>query len=287
MSGYISTSISHEKINMHTLPLSAIIVAKNGAGTLADCLESVRRNNPAEIIIIDGMSSDGTLGIARAYTQRIFSDEGRGVSFAHQLGLEQARQPHIAYIDADIILPDNALETMLEELQTGGFANMQARLDPVKSQTYWEKAQDWHMKSSQLRTRGGLSAAILDKGIAAKIGFDPEIRIAGDDVDFLYRLKKAGYKIGTSPVSVTHVHREGLRGLARQRFWYGRAKPPLIKKHGPWKAGLWAPLVSCYWLAMAAIKFRFDLIPYFLVIGLADTAGMIKGSFELLQVKSA
>ncbi len=272
---------------MDILPLSAIIVVKNGAKTLADCLESVRRNNPAEIIIIDGMSSDSTLEIARAFTQRIFSDEGKGVSFAHQLGLEHARQPYISYIDADIILPDNALKTMLEELKTGGFANMQARLDPVKSQTYWEKAQDWHLKTGQSRNRGGLSAAILDKGIALKIGFDAEIRIAGDDVDFLYRLKKAGYKIETSSVSVTHVHRDGFKSLTRQRFWYGRAKPPLIKKHGPWKAGLWAPLVSCYWLAMAAIKFRFDLIPYFLVIGLADTAGMIKGSFELLQVKSA
>jgi glycosyltransferase involved in cell wall biosynthesis len=247
----------------------------------------VRRNNPAEIIIIDGRSTDGTLEIARAFTQRIFSDEGRGVSFAHQLGLEQAEQPYIAFIDADIILPDNALETMLEELQTGGFANLQARLNPVKSRTYWEKAQDWHLKSSLSRNSGGLSAAILDKSIAAKIGFDPEIRIAGDDVDFLYRMSKAGYKIGNSFVSVTHVHRDRFKSLTRQRFWYGRAKPPLIKKHGPWKAGLWAPLVSCYWLARAVIKFRFDLIPYFLVIGLADTAGMIKGSFELMQGKSA
>ncbi len=272
---------------MSLLPLSAIIAVKNGGKTLEDCLESVRRNNPAEIIIIDGMSTDSTLEIARAFTQRIFSDGGEGVSFAHQLGLEQATQTYIAFIDADIILPDGALKTMLEELKTGGFANMQARLAPVKSQTYWEKAQDWHLKSSQSRTSGGLSAAILDKSIALKIGFDPEIRIAGDDVDFLYRLKKAGYKIGTSPVCVTHVHREGFKSLTKQRFWYGRAKPALIKKHGPWKAGLWAPLVTGYWLAKAVIKLKFKLIPYFMIIGLADTAGMIKGSFELWQRKNA
>jgi glycosyltransferase involved in cell wall biosynthesis len=272
---------------MSLLPVSTIIVVKNGAKTLADCLRSVRCNNPAEILIIDGRSTDNTLEIARAFTQRIFSDEGRGVSFAHQLGLEKACQPYIAFIDADIILAEDTLKTMLDELKSGGFANMQARLDPVKSQTYWERAQDWHLKSSLSRNAGGLSAAVLDKSIAIKIGFDAEIRIAGDDVDFLYRLKKAGYKIGTSLVSATHVHRDGFKSLAKQRFWYGRAKPPLIKKHGPWKAGLWAPLVTVYWLVKAITKFKFNLIPYFMVIGAADTAGMIKGSFELWQRKNA
>ena len=266
---------------MHKLPVSAVIVAKNAAKTIENCLASVRANHPVEIIVVDGKSTDGTLEIARAYTERIYSDEGQGVSVAHQLGLEQATQPYIAYIDADIMLPDGALEAMLKELKAGGFANMQARVVPLKLETYWERAQDEQIRSRQSRVPGGLGACVMDKDAALKIGFDPAIRIAGDDMDFLYRLKSAGYKAGISSVTVTHEHRTGFKGLVRQRFWYGRGKPALIRKHGPWKGDLWAPAVMAYWLALCIVKGKPNLIPYTLVCGLADSAGMVKGLFEL------
>jgi hypothetical protein len=36
-----------------------------------------------------------------------------------------------------------------------------------------------------------------------------------------------------------------------------------------------------YWLAFCIGKGRFNLLPYILVSGLADSAGMVKGMFEL------
>jgi len=264
-----------------TLPISAIIVVKNGEKTLADCLKSVQSNNVAEIIIIDGKSTDATLTIARQFTDRIYSDDGKGVSFAHQLGLENAIQPFVAFIDADILLPNGTLAAMLGELKARGLANIQALLIPLKPSTYWERADERHNIIRQSHNIGGLSACVLDKEIAMKLGFDPAIRIAGDDIDFLYRLKKAGYKAGISSIAVTHEHRTGFRNLVRQRFWYGRAKPALIRKHGPWKGELWAPAVMAYWLVFSVIRGRLNLIPYTLVSGLADSAGMVKGMFEL------
>jgi len=272
---------------MHSLPISAIVVARNAERTVAGCLEWVQRNGPAEIIVVDGVSSDRTADIAQLYTSKIYSDAGRGVSFAHQLGLAQATQPYIAYVDADIILPDAALATMLDEMKAGGFANVQAGLVPARSATYWERTQDWQVKVRQSRYPGGLSACVLDKRVALEIGFDPTIRIAGDDIDFLYRLKSAGYTAAISSVAVTHMHRLDFRGLVRQKFWYGRAKPALMRKYGPWKGDLWAPAVMVYWLAFCIIRGDFNLIPYSLVAGLADTAGMIKGLFEMTGNKAA
>lgn len=264
-----------------TLPLSAIIVVKNGEKTLDACLKSVRSNNPAEIIIIDGNSTDATLTIARRYTERIYSDEGKGVSFAHQLGLEKAVQPYITFVDADIMLPDGALATMLDELNTMGCANIQATLIPLPPSTYWERADEQHNKIRQLQNAGGLSACILVKDTALIVGFDPSIRIAGDDVDFLFRLKSGGHKIGASSVKAVHANRAVFKTLVRQKFWYGRAKPALMRKHGPWRGELWAPAVMAYWLAVYTLKGKLHLIPYVLVSGLADSAGMVKGLFEL------
>ena len=264
-----------------TLPVSAVIVVKNAAKTIGRCLDSVRLNRPAEIIIVDGLSSDSTLDIARAFTDRIFSDGGRGVSAAHQLGLEQAAQPCVSFIDADIMLPEGALEAMLAELRGGGFANVQASIVPYKSDTYWERSQDEEVRSRRSRVSGGLSACVLDKAKALETGFDPAVRIAGDDLDFLYRLKSAGYTACNSCVTAVHEHRTGFKGLVRQRFWYGRAKPALIRKHGLRKPELWAPAVMACWLMCYTATGRFHMLPYTLVCGLADSAGMVKGIFEM------
>jgi len=47
------------------LPISVIIVAKNAESTIEECLDSVRRNNPAEIIVVDGLSTDKTVSLSR------------------------------------------------------------------------------------------------------------------------------------------------------------------------------------------------------------------------------
>jgi glycosyltransferase involved in cell wall biosynthesis len=268
---------------MSNIPVSAIVVVKNGEKTIEDCLRSVHLNNPAEIIIVDGKSTDKTLEIAARYTNKIFSDDGQGVSVAHQIGAEQATQEYIAYIDSDIILTDDALGSMLQEFKTGEYANLQATVLPYDRSSYWARAIEQHTQRIRKRNPGGLSAALLRRDVTLNLGFDQTIRSAGDDVDFLTRLKQQGYKPGSSAIAVYHWHPDSARRLFEERFWYGRAKPPLIKKLGPLHAGLWAPLVTVYWLAFCIIKGKWSLLPYFLVSGMADNAGMLKGIFELIS----
>ena len=44
--------------------LSVIICTRNAESTLSDCIFSVKKNKPAEIILIDGNSTDNTVRIA-------------------------------------------------------------------------------------------------------------------------------------------------------------------------------------------------------------------------------
>jgi len=43
---------------MEKLPISVIVITKNVEMIIDDCLDSVKKNNPAEIVIVDGNSSD-------------------------------------------------------------------------------------------------------------------------------------------------------------------------------------------------------------------------------------
>ena len=62
-------------------------------------------------------------------------------------------------------------------------------------------------------------------------GFDPQFRVAGDDVDMCWRLQEYGWTLGFSPAAVvTHRRRGSLRSYLRQQFEYGKAEALLEKK---------------------------------------------------------
>ncbi|MDD5190862.1 MAG: glycosyltransferase family A protein [Dehalococcoidales bacterium] len=267
------------------LPISVIVPTKNVEKTIITCLDSIRASNPAEIIVVDGKSTDATLEICARYTDKIYSDEGKGPSFAHLLGLEHATQEYIAFIDADIILPDGTLKTMLEELKSSDFVSMTARMIGYKLTNYWERATDWNNQAIQARRGGGLFATVLIKKIVQEYGFDPDIKPVGDDNDFQMRLQRGGHKMGTSKTFVYHQHRADMKRLYRWRFVYGRAIPAFIRKYGPWHISFYPPVTRGYWVILCIIKGKPQYIPYFILDAFAETAGMIKGFFELKRPK--
>jgi glycosyltransferase involved in cell wall biosynthesis len=267
---------------MEKPPISVIIVAKNAESTIEECLDSVRRNNPAEIIVVDGNSSDKTVEIARKYTDRIYSDEGKGLSYARQLGAEQATLEYIAYVDSDVVLTEGALATMFAEVQGSECVSVRAREGTDgKFASYWELAQYQHNQLRNVENRLGTLASLFRKEIILKYGFDLSERPL-DDVDLEIRLARDGYKFGTSSALYYNRYRADLKSLVKYRFFLGGVAVRYIRKYGPWHAGFWPPVATLYWLAICLIKGKPKLIPYFVVDGFAKTGGMVKGFFELI-----
>lgn len=268
---------------MENLPISVIIAAKNAERTIEECLESVQRNNPAEVIMVDGNSTDGTVEIARRYTDRIYSDEGRGFNYAQQLGAERATQEYISYVDSDIIVPQGTLATLLAELTASDCISMQARLLAASLSTYWERAADWNVRLLQARRGGGLSAAVLRRDIILKYRLDAEVETSSDAVLEL-SAKRDGQKLSTSSAAfVYHFYTATLKGFARQRFRYGRDASRVIWKYRLGHIGFWHTMgLTPYWVAICLIKGKPNFIPYFLVGGIMIIAGVVTGFFELI-----
>jgi glycosyltransferase involved in cell wall biosynthesis len=88
-------------------PLISVIVAVfNGEATLQNCLESVSNQTYAkkELIIIDGGSTDGTVGVIEAYQSAIsywVSEPDRGIYNAWNKGLACATGDWICFLGAD------------------------------------------------------------------------------------------------------------------------------------------------------------------------------------------
>jgi glycosyltransferase involved in cell wall biosynthesis len=172
--------------------LTVVVPVRNAAGMLADCLDSIVRQRPAEIVVVDGNSTDTTLELARRYEVTILSDEGRGLPVARLLGVRAAVTPHVALVDADVVLPDGALARLLTEYLAGGYTALQAGLNSVGGPGYWGRALAQHHRSGRSKTWFGLVATIFDRDTLLEIGFDERF-LSGEDIELRWRLIKAGH----------------------------------------------------------------------------------------------
>lgn len=90
--------------------ISIISAVRNCAGTIRDCLESVRSQDAsAEHIVIDGQSTDATLEILGSYktdTSRIVSEPDRGFYDAINKGIALATGDVIGTLNADDMYAD-------------------------------------------------------------------------------------------------------------------------------------------------------------------------------------
>lgn len=94
--------------------LSVIIITKNEAHDLRDCLESIAWAD--EIIVLDSGSSDNTLSIAREFTANVYSStEWQGFGIQKNRLLSYATQDWVLSLDADERV-DAALKSEIQQV---------------------------------------------------------------------------------------------------------------------------------------------------------------------------
>ena len=80
--------------------LSVIIITKNEADNMRECLESVSWVD--EIIVVDSGSEDNTIAICKDYTDKIsINDDWKGFGHQKNLALQQATKDWVLSLDAD------------------------------------------------------------------------------------------------------------------------------------------------------------------------------------------
>ncbi|MFA5439620.1 glycosyltransferase family 2 protein [Dehalococcoides sp.] len=263
------------------VPLSVIVCARNAEKTIGSCLESIMKNSPAEIILVDGDSTDKTVSLAAAFTQHILNDRGRGTSFAHQIGSEIAGYDYIMFVDADVELPPYALGQMFAELKKAKLDGIYARTEGAGQGNFWERAATDFLSCRPNPAGIWFGAALVSRDIVLKYGFDSFIS-PGDDVDFNRRALSGGCVFGVSAVRVKHHHRTTFKNVVHQYIWYGKGNSRLAWKNGLLILRFWPPFPAVYGLLYSLGHFKFRPVSLHLLAFVFQSWGMVCGLTELI-----
>jgi len=131
-----------------SLPVSVQICTLNEAHNIVACLEAVFLNEPEEVLVIDGGSTDGTAEIASRMGAKVLSPGRLGLGPSRKLGYMAATANYVAFVDADDRIPSDWLAQMIAELSDGGYSALQSSLRAANMGTWWGRGWDNYFKES-------------------------------------------------------------------------------------------------------------------------------------------
>lgn len=263
------------------LPITVVVPARNAAEWIEACLESVRANHPAELIVVDGRSTDDTVAIAERFADAVLSDGGGGVAFARQMGAEAARQPYVAFIDVDIELGRDSLGELLSELRDRNLEAIQSQQRSVGENDYWSRALVSHHRGGRSKRWFGLNATLFERDMFLHYGMDRTFA-SGEDIEFRYRLEKTGARIGLSDrVILSHRFGGGFRFALGQWLADGAGLGRVVRKFGwPSASTLLIPAGGAVLGIGRSLIRHPQYIPYYALYGVCNYVGIVRGLLD-------
>ncbi len=215
------------------------------------------------VIIVDDASPTPVPPIHGATVVRHLDNRGPGA--ARATGAALATTALIAFVDSDVVLDHGWLVPLFVHFDDDRVGLVSPRVasaaGPSLIERYETQRSPLDLGGQEARIRAGTrvsyvpAAAIVVRSEALKAvgGFDESMRV-GEDVDLVWRLDEAGYRLRYEPAStVHHAARPNIRKWARQRFDYGSSAATLARRHpnalaplrvSGWSATAWATAIG-------------------------------------------
>lgn len=222
--------------------ISVVVPTRNNTEKLERCLQSLRKQSLkcAEIIVVDGRSTDGTLKTARKHKAKVITDTLLTIGNAYYAGAKTAKGDIVAFIDDDAFAPKNWLQKIKSEMEKEKLGVVGGEDLLPKNSTKFQQAV-YQTDLAKKPTKPLYGKYAKNRLRAANIAFRAEIlkkenfnrQLKGlQEPELLHRLLKQGCKMKFDPsLHVYHQRRNSLSGIFRQIYRNGKAKIVLIRLH--------------------------------------------------------
>jgi rSAM/selenodomain-associated transferase 2 len=212
-------------LNPELKKLSVIVPMLNESPVIAGTLDALRRRAPnAEVIVVDGGSSDASVAIARPLCGTLIT-ASRGRAHQMNAGARVSHGDALVFVHADTIVPRTFVADVASALSdpavVGG--RFDVRLDS-NALPYRIIGAMISLRSRISRTGTGDQAIFVRREVFDSLGGFPEIELC-EDLAFSRRLKRAGRVACLRTRVTTSARRWDRDGLVRTilKMWLIRA----------------------------------------------------------------
>lgn len=283
------------------LPASIVATVRNEINTIESFLKSLLSQSvsPAEIIIVDGASNDGTSEILDKYSKqnkiKVITKDCN-IAQGRNAGIREARNNIIAVTDAGCVVTETWLENILKcflsesqpDVVAGNFrficksrfeeavtlATFPPDRDNTESATYYPSSRSVAFTRDAWKKANGY----------------PEWLYAGEDTLFSFRLRQLGYHFLFAKEAIVYWRpRETWKALFKQRFNYARGNARVgFASHGylinikyhvailiPLLLGFYSPWIALLCTYPLTQHIRLNLLPQ------ATKASLLSGKPEM------
>jgi len=224
--------------------VTVVVPVRDRPGELERCLAALEPE--VRVIVVDDGSRDhgAVAAVAARHGARLVRRRAAGgPAAARNAALRNVRSELVAFLDSDCVPAGGWLRALAGHFEDPLVGAVAPRVRPVAGTRRSALARylaarsplDMGRRPAAVRPGGPVSylpaAALLVRRSALAAGFDEQLRY-GEDVDLVWRLRDAGWRVRYDPsVEVAHEEPDALRQALGRRFRYGTAAAPLIDRH--------------------------------------------------------
>jgi mycofactocin glycosyltransferase len=236
--------------------VTVLIPARDRVAELRHCLAAAGTGYPVLVVDDGSEDPDAVRAAALAAGARLIRrPSSGGPAAARNTGLAALTSEFVAFLDSDCEPPPGWIDGLAGHFADPLVAAVAPRVVAVPGTG---PALDQGGQPARVAPLTRVSyvptAALVVRRSALGGGFDEALRY-GEDVDLIWRLTGAGWRVRYEPaVEVRHAAAGSLTGTLHRRFRYGTSAAPLARRH----PGALTPLILQPWptLTMTALLAR-------------------------------
>jgi len=260
--------------------LSIVIVSYNTKELTLSCLESICHHKPdsysLDIFVVDNASSDGTVeAIAKQFPQvkLIANEKNLGYAAANNQAIFQTNADYILLLNSDTLVLENCLEAVIDFMRRhpevgasgcklvlpDGSLDLACKRSFPTPETSFYHAVGLSKRFPQHKKFGRYNLSYLNENeihevdclvgafmmVRRKVieeigGLDESFFLFGEDIDWCYRIKEAGWKVVYYPKAVA-IHYKGSsckKNIWKSTYEFHRAMLIFYNKHYKYKYNL-------------------------------------------------
>jgi succinoglycan biosynthesis protein ExoA len=294
--------------------VSVIVPCFNEEATIGLLLDAIAQQSlplqDIEVILADGLSTDGTREVIEEFSQahpelkiQVVDNTKRIIPAAINIALDHARGKVVVRLDAHSIPQRNYIQRCLEVLDETGAANVGGVWVIEPATNTWlaraiAEAASNPLGAGDARYRfGGASGEVDTVPFGAfqrewmdRVGRFDETLLTNEDYEYNYRIKQSGGLVWYDPsIRSVYFARDNLRSLMQQYLRYGYWKAVMVSRNPAsirWRQALPALFVlGTLVLGLLGIWFSWSRLVLAGYLGIYLLVSIIAGTIEAVHNK--